>query len=141
MHSSSMQIKGMQSITLQYIIMRRSTSMHPACIAACVAVCVAAWLAACVAACVARRIYIYIYMSIFDLALLLPSICFAILVFMYLLTCMGLACLNLLLVFLCVVMDSTLLFDDAFFYLPADNVRISCRSVVLRIYSCSCCLT
>ena len=50
--------------------------MHPACIATCVAVCVAAWLAACVAACVARRIYIHTYLSLFDLALLLPGICF-----------------------------------------------------------------
>ena len=53
---------------------------------------------------------------------------------------MGLACLNLLLVFLCVVMDSTLL-PDWLIEAPHGRVRISCRSVVLRIYSCSCCLT
>ena len=57
---------------------------------------------------------------------------FVILVFMYLSTCMGLACLYLLLLFLCVVMDSTLLPD--WVNEPAcDSVRISCRSVMLRI--------
>ena len=59
---------------------------------------------------------------------------------MYLSTCMGLACLYLLLLVLWVVMDSTLRPDRV--NEPAfDSVRISCRSVVLRIYSCSCCLT
>ena len=43
---------------------------------------------------------------------------------------MGLACLYLLLLFLCVVMDSTLL-PDWLIEPPYDSVRISCRSVVL----------
>ena len=69
-------------------------------------------------------------MYFLDRALLLPGVFFVILVFMHLFTCMGLACLYLLLLFLSVVMDSTRL-PDRFIEPDYDNVCISCWLVVL----------